>query len=287
MFVKLVRKCRERERDRAAACFRRFDEENVGVLDDVSQLRALVWLDCVDRRGIALERTDSERQGVDLRGFLDMVSRFKTNGLHTIHESEGFTDLEVAELEASFRRFDADGNGDISRRELARLVEVLFPAYAHSAEERPHLARLVAEIDIDGSGSLDFLEFIKLMRKIHEQEEHKQLVRELETTAEHGFSLQDVNDFRGIFLEADEDGACRLSLDVLRALLVRACGLRARDDLNLSLFFDQAIVRRGVEGDEHGVFNPGQRDQVDFCEFLYIMRKLVNAGIATSSPSTR
>ena len=61
---------------------------------------------------------------------------------------QGYGFLEVAELRSVFGTFARDVNG-LSRSELAKVVEQLFPQLAHTVEFRPVLADLFGKVDQD------------------------------------------------------------------------------------------------------------------------------------------
>lgn len=110
-----------------------------------------------------------------LRGLLSEVTSNEENlSFHDFQrfyshccECEGFTQAEVAELSAVFRKFDTDNSGQI---EVLELMDVLFDMGYSTSLEAVH--RLIKVIDKDGSGELDFKEFLALMQ-LHRQEELK------------------------------------------------------------------------------------------------------------------
>ncbi|CAM0885201.1 unnamed protein product [Alopecurus aequalis] len=61
------------------------------------------------------------------------------------------------EMERVFRKFDANGDGQISRPELAALFESL----GHAATD-DELSRMMAEADADGDGAISLAEFAAL-----------------------------------------------------------------------------------------------------------------------------
>jgi calcium-dependent protein kinase len=63
-------------------------------------------------------------------------------------------------LWSAFRLFDLDGDGKITREELSR---VLNNADVHQLIGTQKLDRIIAEVDADGDGAIDFEEFIKFM----------------------------------------------------------------------------------------------------------------------------
>lgn len=71
---------------------------------------------------------------------------------------EGFLSSQINEFNVIFVRFDTDGEEEISAIELADIFRYL--GYSPNMEEI-HL--YLAKVDVNGSGSLDFREFISLM----------------------------------------------------------------------------------------------------------------------------
>jgi calmodulin len=70
------------------------------------------------------------------------------------------SEQELAEFREIFNLVDLDHGGSISSDELGRLMEIL--GIKASPEE---LADMIAEIDIDGNGDIDFNEFLLVMTK--------------------------------------------------------------------------------------------------------------------------
>ena len=72
--------------------------------------------------------------------------------------AKGINEAEVEELWQAFGVFDADGNGEISAEELAQVMQAL--GLAPSVID---LRALIREVDVEGSGTVDFEEFKALM----------------------------------------------------------------------------------------------------------------------------
>ena len=71
-----------------------------------------------------------------------------------------FTDEEVAQLKQAFALFDLDGNGYITNDELGTVLRKM--GQEPTDEE---VDAMIAEIDEDGDGTIDFEEFCELMEK--------------------------------------------------------------------------------------------------------------------------
>ncbi|KAM6977155.1 troponin C, skeletal muscle-like [Aplochiton taeniatus] len=64
----------------------------------------------------------------------------------------------VAEFKAAFDMFDSDGGGDISTKELGQVMRMLG-----QNPTREELDAIIEEVDEDGSGTIDFEEFLVMM----------------------------------------------------------------------------------------------------------------------------
>jgi len=70
------------------------------------------------------------------------------------------TNLENAEFKEAFDYFDKDGSGSISSDELLQVMRAMGQ---NPTEDE--LLNLVMEVDIDGNGTIDFPEFLDMMKK--------------------------------------------------------------------------------------------------------------------------
>nr|CCA23977.1 calciumdependent protein 4 putative [Albugo laibachii Nc14] len=75
-----------------------------------------------------------------------------------IYERPGITQDEVEEIREAFNLFDTDGSGTIDPKELKTAMQSLgFEA------KNQIIYQMIADIDKDGSGSIDFDEFLDMM----------------------------------------------------------------------------------------------------------------------------
>ena len=80
---------------------------------------------------------------------------------------------EQAELERAFGLFDKDGDGTITAKELGTVMRSLGQNPTEA-----ELDDMIAEVDIDGSGEIEFDEFLKLMTKKMKDKETDEEIRE-------------------------------------------------------------------------------------------------------------
>nr|DBA27807.1 TPA: hypothetical protein GDO54_008264 [Pyxicephalus adspersus] len=64
----------------------------------------------------------------------------------------------IAEFKAAFDMFDTDGGGDISTKELGTVMRMLG-----QNPTKEELDAIIEEVDEDGSGTIDFEEFLVMM----------------------------------------------------------------------------------------------------------------------------
>merc|ERR1712123_444657 len=77
----------------------------------------------------------------------------------TADEARGaLTPQQVDDFQAAFNIFDSDGGGEISTRELLKVFKML--GFTPNKDE---LDEIVEEVDQDGSGEIDFDEFLIMM----------------------------------------------------------------------------------------------------------------------------
>ncbi|XP_066924247.1 uncharacterized protein [Clytia hemisphaerica] len=90
--------------------------------------------------------------------------------------TESFTDEQVDDFREAFSLFDKDGDGTITTGELG----IVMRSLGQSPTEA-ELQDMINEVDIDGNGTIDFLEFLGMMarkmRSTDAEEEIKEAFR--------------------------------------------------------------------------------------------------------------
>lgn len=75
-------------------------------------------------------------------------------------EVSKLTDEQISEIKEAFQLFDKDGSGYISSKELGMVMRSL----GQNPTEQ-ELMDMINEVDVDGSGTVDFPEFLDMMAK--------------------------------------------------------------------------------------------------------------------------
>lgn len=198
---------------------------------------------------------------VSVRLLREARENFKSNG--------GFTAVEVVHLKESFRGFDVDGSGDISNKELILLIEEIFPDMASSADMRPQLLEIMREVDMDGSGTLNFEDFMNLMKQLRDLQDRERFAKELQVIHETDFTAQEVADFRDLFMAADEESSGVLHITPVIAMIKQITPVGDKSKAEFSELFHEAVTHRARPRD-------CSLDVADFPEFLWMMKLLLD-----------
>lgn len=94
---------------------------------------------------------------LDFDEFVNFMLKLKTR--------EGFSIAEVKQFKVVFDRFDDNNNGEVEVLELADMLR-----YLGRTVKLDELQVVISQVDFNGSGALEFEEFLRLMR-IHREEE--------------------------------------------------------------------------------------------------------------------
>lgn len=86
---------------------------------------------------------------------------------------ENLTEEQIAEFKEAFSLFDKDGDGSITTKELGTIMRSLGQNPTEA-----ELQDMINEVDVDGSGSIDFDEFLLMMAKKMKDTDSEEEIRE-------------------------------------------------------------------------------------------------------------
>lgn len=300
---KLIRMYRERDIHTMKQAFKEYDTTGLGVLSsaDVSAaLRSLGFvLPAEDLEGLGdageASSSSSDEEAVDesaeeiwhnfsgghsgnnMVSFVRRALEQRRKERAAFQKNAGYGPVAVEAMRGHFRVFDADASGAISNQELRTLLEVRFPELSTSAKLRPYLVKLLGEVEADSNGDLDFPDFLRFMRQVHDLQERDKVRKEQHAVREARFSQEEVEGFRELFLGAAtpsaDEAPAELSFADLARMLGRVCPMGDRNRAHLSIVFESIV------GNKSG--------GADFPEFLRLMRRLLDEKFANLEEYTR
>lgn len=109
--------------------------------------------------------------------------------------TQDLSEEKIREFREAFALFDRDSDGTITVSELGQVMRSLDQEPSEDA-----LRQMIAEIDADGNGSIDFAEFLTLMARKMKHSEGQDEIREA-------------------FKVFDKDGSGKISSEELRTVL--------------------------------------------------------------------
>jgi Ca2+-binding EF-hand superfamily protein len=187
-----------------------------------------------------------------------------------VKEQEGFDSEEAAELERTFKGYDKDDSGTIAPSELRPLIQDMFPSVSTDQATYKRLQRLLQEANAEHQKALPFSFFLHLARHWYDICEKEQHAKERIAVRETEFTVQEVAEFRELFVGSDTGDRTGLTLKELRGMLERIAPLGHNNMEHL-----RSVFRQNAES--------GSGRTCDFPEFLQVMRRLLDenfAGIA-------
>jgi len=138
---------------------------------------------------------------------------------------------QIAEFREAFSLFDKDGDGTITTTELGTVMKSLGQ---QPSEDELH--DMINEVDADGSGTIDFKEFLEMMTKHMKESDCEQELREA-------------------FKVFDKDGNGKISSEELKTVMTNLGEKLSDEEIN-------EMIR---EADDDG------DGEVDYEEFVKMM----------------
>eukprot|EP00746_Dinoflagellata_sp_MGD_P135148 gnl/MRDRNA2_/MRDRNA2_69097_c0_seq1.p1 gnl/MRDRNA2_/MRDRNA2_69097_c0~~gnl/MRDRNA2_/MRDRNA2_69097_c0_seq1.p1 ORF type:complete len:876 (+),score=186.44 gnl/MRDRNA2_/MRDRNA2_69097_c0_seq1:96-2630(+) len=198
-------------------------------------------------------------KSMDFDGFWKTVSAKFKSSRERMSQNAGFTTPEVAGFRKMFMEFDHDGSGDIAGAELRKLMTTIFPDVNVSLADRKLMEEILNDVDQDGNGSIDFGDFLRLMRHYCDEHDRKQ-----DESMVEGFTVEEVQQFKTIFESEDTRKTGALQTATILNMIQRICPLGAQARIELSKFV--AEVQNGSP-------------TIDINGFLQIMRHVIDVDL--------
>lgn len=113
-----------------------------------------------------IDNSNTEGDGVlDWHEFCDFMSSYRRLEFALLKDSAGFPAPEMEFLRTIYDEADSDHSGQLAIREVVDLLErTMLGSKVDTQEEINKIVELFARIDKDKSMSLDFIEFLRLLR---------------------------------------------------------------------------------------------------------------------------
>mmetsp|Transcript_24320 Transcript_24320/g.30161 ORF Transcript_24320/g.30161 Transcript_24320/m.30161 type:complete len:126 (-) Transcript_24320:119-496(-) len=107
----------------------------------------------------------------------------------------------VEEIRQTFRLFDENNDGNIDEKELGNVFRSLGQHYTQA-----ELAEMIAEIDSDGSGVIEFSEFLQLMRRrMRDTDTEEEMVEAFKVFDRDGDGLICLKDLKQVMRQIGEN----------------------------------------------------------------------------------
>jgi Ca2+-binding EF-hand superfamily protein len=286
---KMVRICCEQEMQAAVLAFK--DNCNSQTLMLVSDAdRVLKSIGCLGSHEKPPKITSSDVGKscltIDLASFVGLACRHHDANRKLFRDNGGFSEAELGRMKATFGMFDEDGSGDISKNELAQLVQAFFPSMSQDPNLRPKMLAIMQEVDVDGSGALDFQDFLLFMQVCRDMNDQEQLAKEQATTVKTDFGATEVAEFRDVFMSCAGFSHGLVPAANLVELIGRIVPLGERRYMDLSDEMDKLSLRANSSSFPGAASSEGESDAVDFPDFLWLMHWILDTNFGNVKVET-
>lgn len=277
-FMKLMRRWDDSRMAVIKSCFDEMDLDEDGLIGPHCQseltdtLKALGHVPAKDRvhKIVEARALKARGQSVNLEEFEKLIDQYREQEKAINRDTAGFPENAVQRFKTLFEKYDKDGSGDIQNEELAKLLGDVFPASMTSLAERRKIQDLLAEVDVNGDGRLDFGDFLLMMRQYQDKKDEEMLEKERIAVDECKFTRPEVEQFRGIFQGSTSEGGFNatssMSLGEVRRVLTRVVPITEGQVLELSAIIKDVTKSAAVI--------------TGFPEFLRLMKRLQDTNFA-------
>lgn len=267
-FKKMMRRLYSAEAKERQKIFRQCDTHHLGTIhtSKFGELLTLLTGTKPDEQmvTIAIRHALGRVRDANLQVFEKFYRTYRHFELAKIRENAGYTLAEVLRLKEQFQSYDTDGSGELAQEELRRLLAQIFPDATRSHLHQKELMRLLERVDRDKSWTIDFTEFLWLMRACDDMRDASDLKLERSIIKDLGFSADEVDGFRQLFSQSS-DLVGEVDVHAMMNLLSSVIDISPKSLLYLTDLMQE--------------IHPEGRGVARFPQFLVLMKKLteVNA----------
>merc|ERR1712232_344542 len=122
----------------------------------------------------------------------------------------------VLELREWFGKYDAEGTGNLGPKKVAALIEEVFPDAEKSKVAHQQAKEMLRTADANRDGSLDFEEFLTVLRLVADRSSKAKVERERQAVQDTGLIRRERKEFRQVFRAFDTDESGDMSFDELQ-----------------------------------------------------------------------
>merc|ERR1712232_215401 len=131
------------------------------------------------------------------------------------------------------------------------------------------LLKLLKEIDVEEDLELDFPDFLRLVRQFHDLQERDRIMKEQDAIRSTGFTLNEVEEFRDLFMADAIDGYNKLELSFFdfARMIGQICPLGDVNRSRLRTLFNEVVKERRKGSKSKFVdisFRGGDENNADF-----------------------
>ena len=259
-----------------------------GEADDAEVASAESWLNAIEQAVLWAQAEEYDRQArregrptrAEAAAAAREAAKLERYVVSAAH-AEMFTAEELLAYKRQFGNFDADGGGSVCEDELGAMMRKMG-----STVSDEQLTELIAEVDEDGNGEMDFDEFLTMVENYKCHREGRPTRREAAKAAEEArkvasyvvsakhaamFEAEELMRYKKQFALLDADGGGSIGEDKLGAMM-------AKLDITVSA---QMLTELIAEVDEDG------NGEMDFTEFLAMMDKMKTRQRASTQDAMR
>jgi len=197
-FIKLMRQLMQHESKKRLDVFHSLDGLRNGKIEIEALPTAIYLLDEMNPEQTLLENSLAATipEGctkISTKIFDLFYKHYRRAVVAEIRKNAGYGPKEIIQLNAIFSEYDKDASGTIESTELQKLIAQYFPDATKSRAQQIEILKILQSFGAtNGTGELDFHNFIWLMRKCDDMRDETDVHEEAEVIKQCGLSVEEV-----------------------------------------------------------------------------------------------